>query len=66
MEMKIKVWGAVLVVLGLITGICAMYLNSHAPAIVDLQFAYKSGMFIGSAITECAIGTLMLFFPKES
>lgn len=64
MEKSVKIFGACLVLLGLFTGVCLMVVN-HSVDNDSLEHAYKSGVLMGAAITECVIGTLMINIGKK-
>ena len=56
---SIKIFGACLVLLGLFTGVCVI-IGSHSVDAPNAEIAYRFGMLMGSAVVECAVGSLLV------
>lgn len=55
--------GVVFIILGLFTGIIGIMLPSFVTELTDL-FIYRHGMIMGVAMSECFIGSMILFLSK--
>ncbi len=60
---KIKAFGIILTTLGIFTTACVLFATNQISP--DVSSAYKMGVLIGSAVTECAIGFLLTFFSNK-
>lgn len=55
---SVKIFGACLVLLGLFTGVCVI-VGSNSVDVTTLETAYRFGFLMGTAVVECAIGSIL-------
>jgi hypothetical protein len=59
MKDKVKIFGAVLVILGMISMVCFLYISTHLSD-PSLDIVHRVGWLQGVAISQVVIGTILV------